>query len=149
MGEAERRTIYGGETVSIVPVTCTVPVTPAAKFDWHNLIGIFEMMGNVAEAAIPGGAVFIPLTNALEQQFLNPLLMSIGQGKTTITNEIMAFYGAAIAALTILKQQTGLDPALLAKISAWILRAQNAMAEWTATGLGFDPTVYTPVSPIA
>lgn len=120
-------------------------------FDWKSLIPVFETAGNIAELAIPGGAAFIPLTQAAEAA-LNPILMKIGSGQVqdaaTINSEVMSFYGAAIAALTLAKQKGGLDQATLDKINGYLQAAQDAAAAWLDASKGFDPSQFQPVTPI-
>lgn len=127
----------------------TTPVTTPAKFDWHSLIPIFEMAGNIALVASGVGAPFVPLANAVETA-LNPLLTTLGSGqKVDVTNEVMLAYGVGIATLTAMKQTTGIDPALLTKIEGYIIAAENASAAYIKAGQGFDPTTFAPVTPIA
>lgn len=123
-------------------------VTVAPSFNWKSLIGVIEMAGNLAiTILVPGGAAFAPLLASLEAA-LNPLLLSIGQTGTTPQTEIMVVYGTMIGILNILKQQPNLDPALLAKIQAYLTAAENATSAEIQASQGFDPGQYQPVTPI-
>ena len=120
----------------------------ANKFDWKSLIPIFETMGNIAEMAIPGGAAFVPFTQASEAA-LNPILLKIGTGQSVdIQPETMAFYATAIAGWNLYKTKAGLDAATLAKIDANIASATDAMNAYFKAGVQFDPAEFTPVTPI-
>lgn len=117
-------------------------------FDWKTLIPIFETMGNIAELAVPGGAAFVPLTQAAENA-LNPILLKIGTGQSVnIQSETMAFYATAIAGWNLAKTKTGLDAATLARIDANIASATDAMNAYFKAGVQFDPAEFTPVTPI-
>lgn len=117
-------------------------------FDWKSLIPILETMGNIAEMAIPGGAPFVPLTEAAENA-LNPILLKIGTGQSVdIQSETMAFYATAIAGWNLAKTKAGLDAATLAKIDQNIASATDAMNAYFAAGVQFNPAEFTPVTPI-
>lgn len=119
-------------------------------FDWKTLIPIFETAGNIAELAL--APELVPLTQAAEAA-LNPLLMKIGSGTVTtsadVQNEVMAFYGTAIAALNLAKQKTGLDPAVVTKINEYLAASMDGMTAYFAAGQAFNPDNYKPVTPIA
>ena len=126
--------------------TSTQPAT-GSSFSWKSLIPILEAAGNVAEILIPGGAAFAPLTTALENS-VNPLLLSIGQGNTA-TQEMLAAYGTLIGVLTALQQNTKLAPAVLAKVQGYLTAAQAGLTAYVTAGTGYNPALYTPVTPIA
>src|SRR5512142_1076536 len=118
------------------------------SFDWKTLIPVFETAGNIAELAIPGGAAFAPLTQAVENA-LNPILQKIGTGQSEdIQTEVMACYGTAISALHLAKTKANIDPALLAKINEYLNATIAAMNGYFAAGKGFDPAEFVPVTPI-
>jgi len=119
-------------------------------FDWKSLIPIFETAGNIAELAIPGGAAFVPLTQAAESA-LTSIIAKLGTAQTTtdITTEVMSFYGTAVAALTLIQQKGGLDAATTAKIEGYVQAAQDGMTAWLKAQSGYDPSAYTPVTPIS
>lgn len=116
-------------------------------FNWQSLLGVIELAGNVATTVlIPGGATFAPLEAALEQA-INPFLMSIGQKQST-GDEIMIIYGTIIGILTTLKNVPGVPADTLTKIDAYLVAAQNGTATYLQASKGFDPTLFTPVTPI-
>lgn len=118
------------------------------SFDWKTLIAPIEMGIEIASSVlIPGGAVFAPLEAQLFTSF-NSLLQSIGT-KPDLTTESVAIYGTIIAALNIAKTAKGLDEATVTKINAYIDAAMDAMTNYVKAGTGFDPSLYTPVTPIA
>lgn len=119
-------------------------------FNWKtDLLPIIETMVNIAEMAVPGAQAFIPLTQAAEAA-LNPILLKIGTGQPVDVNtEVMAFYATAIAGWNLAKAKAGLDPATAAKIDEYIKAATNAMNAYFAAGQKFDPSEFTPVTPIA
>lgn len=125
----------------------TPATTTTSSFSWKALIPILESAANVAELLIPGGAAFAPLTVALENS-VNPLLLSIGSGNSA-TQETLAFWATLIGILTALQQNTKLDPAILAKVKEYLAGAQAGLTAYVTAGSGYDPTLYTPVAPIA
>lgn len=111
-------------------------------------ISLIELAANVTLTAIPVTASFAPLAAALEAG-INPLIASIQAGNTK-TQDILAGYGSMIALINTLKQQTGLDPAVLTKLDEYLTAAQNGTVAALAAGTkGYDPTQLTPVAPIA
>jgi len=115
--------------------------------NWQSLLSVIELAGNVATELIPGGAGFAPLEAALEAA-VNPFLMSIGQ-KQTASSEIMNVYATIIGILTTLKNVPGTPAATLTKIDGYLTAAQNGTASYLQAAGGFDPTLFTPVTPIA
>lgn len=112
-----------------------------------QIISLIELAANVTLAAIPVTSAFAPLAAALEAG-INPLIASIQTGATK-TTDILAGYGALIALITTLKQQTGLSPELLAKLEEYTVAAQNGtVATIAAQTKGYDPSQLTPVQPI-
>lgn len=79
---------------------------------------------------------------------LGPLWLALAN-KSTKSQDVMAALGAAIGVLTALKGQTGLDPAVLAKVEEYLTAAQSALAAAVTAEKGFDASLYTPVAPIA
>ena len=127
----------------------TIPVTPAPQTFWDKLKAILpaiEMAGNIALIASGVGAPFEPLVAALEGATM-PLIQSIGAPQT-ITSTLMTLYATMIGVLTALKSIQGLPVALLAEIDGYIVSAQNATAAYVQAESGFNPALYTPVSPI-
>ncbi len=114
--------------------------------DWKLFLPVFEQAGNIALLA-SGQSEYLPLTTAVESS-INPLLLSLGQGKQDVTSELMLAYGTEIAVLELLKQKHVADPALLTKIEEYITAIQAAMAGWVKASSGFDPGNFTPVAPI-
>jgi len=127
----------------------TTPTLPVSTgFDWKSLLNVIELAGNVATSIlIPGGAAFVPLLTGLENA-LNPLLQSIGT-KPSISSEVMLSYGTIIGILTTLKQTPGLPSETLAKVDEYLIAAQNGTAAYLQASQGFNPSNYTPVTPIA
>ena len=120
----------------------------ATTFDWKSLLPIIATMGNIAELADPGGAAFVPLTQAAEAA-LFPLLANIGTGKAVdIQSETMAFYATAIAGWNLAKTKAGLDAATLAKIDQNIASTTDSLNAYFKAGVQFDPAEFTPVTPI-
>ena len=127
----------------------TTPVSVStSSFNWQSLIPLLELAGNTVVAIlVPGGPVLVPLIAALENS-INPLLLGIGQ-KQNVANDVMAAYGTLVAVLNIVKQTTGVSPAILAKVEEYLAAVQNAMAAFVKAGQGYDPTLYGTVVPIA
>ncbi len=128
--------------------TTPTPV-PATTF-WQKLkviLPALEMAGNVALLASGVGAPFEPLVAGLENA-ANPLLQSIGT-QATISSELMTIYATIIGVLTTLKATPGLPAATIAEIDGYIVGAQNGTAAYIQAESGFNPALYTPVTPIA
>jgi len=116
-----------------------------------SLLPIIQLLTNVG-LTIAGQYGVIPstaagLASSLESA-LAPLFASIGN-KSTTQQDVMAALGASIGILTALKNQAGVDPALVAKIDEYLNAAQAALAEGVTAAKGFDATLYAPVEPIA
>lgn len=125
----------------------TLSTTTPAPFDWHSLIGVIELAGNVATTVlIPGGASLAPLEASLEQA-INPLLMAIGTHQTA-GSTIITVYGTIIGILTTLKNVPGTPADTLAKIDAYLIAAQNGTAAYLQASQGYDPSLFQPVTPI-
>ena len=128
----------------------TTPVVTAPSGFWATLKTILpaiELAGNVAiTLLIPGGVALAPLLAGLENA-VNPLLQSIGT-KPSVQSEIMNVYATIIGVLTVLKATPGLPATLLAEINGYIIAAQNGTAAYMEAESGFNPALYTPVSPI-
>lgn len=113
-----------------------------------QIIALIELAANVTLTAIPQTAAFAPLAAALEAG-INPLIASIQAGNTK-TADILAGFAAMSALINTLKQQTNLDPAVLAKLDEYDTAAKNGMVAALAAGTkGYDPSQLTPVAPIA
>ena len=65
------------------------------------------------------------------------------------SSTILAVYGAIIGVLKTLKATTGIDPALLAKIQAYLDAAMAGVAGYMQAQSGYNPDNYKPVQPIA
>ena len=128
----------------------TTTVTPAPSGFWANLkalLPVIEQAGNVALLATGVGAPFEPLVAGLESA-VNPLLQSIGT-KPTVDSEILTVYATMIGILTTLKATPGLPAATLTEIDGYITAAQNGTATYIQAQSGYNPALYTPVTPIA
>lgn len=111
------------------------------------ILNLIELAANVTLTAVPVTAAFTPLITALEAG-INPLIASVSAGSTK-TADILAGYAAIISVTTTLKNQTGLDPAVLAKLTEYETAAQNGtVAAINAATKGYDPTQLQPVTPI-
>ena len=124
-------------------------VTPAPQTFWDKLKAILpaiEMAGNIALIASGVGAPFEPLVAALEGATM-PLIQAIGAPQT-ITSTLMTLYATMIGVLTALKSIQGLPVALLAEIEGYLTAAQNATAAYVQAESGFNPALYSPVTPI-
>jgi hypothetical protein len=128
----------------------TAPVVPAATGFWANfktILPAIELAGNVAVSLlVPGGVALAPLLSGLENA-VNPLIQSIGT-KASVSSEIMTVYATIIGVLTTLKATPGLPAATLAEIEGYITAAQNGTAAYIEAESGFNPALYTPVTPI-
>jgi hypothetical protein len=129
----------------------TTSATPAPTGFWATLKGLLpaiELAGNVAiSLLVPGGAALATLIGSLEGA-VNPLLQSIGT-QTTVPAQVMTVYATIIGVLTALKSTPGLPAETLATINAYVLAAEQGTAAYLQAENGFDPTAYTPVTPIA
>ena len=113
-----------------------------------QITSLIELAANITLAAIPVTAAFAPLAATLEAG-INPLIASISSGSTTTTT-IMAGYGALIALITTLKQTTGIDPAVLAKLDEYLTAAQNGTAAALAVATaGYNAAQLAPVALVA
>lgn len=113
----------------------------------QQILALLELAANVTLTAIPQTAAFAPLASALEAG-INPLIASIVTGSTK-TQDVLAGYGAMIALIQTLKQQTGLAPEVLAKLDEYATAAQNGTVAALAAGVkGYDASQLTPVNPI-
>ena len=117
----------------------TAPVVPAATGFWanfKNILPAIELAGNVAiSLLVPGGVALAPLLAGLENA-VNPLIQSIGT-KASVSSEIMTVYATIIGVLTTLK------------IEGYIVAAQNGTGAYIEAESGFNPALYSPVTPIA
>lgn len=81
---------------------------------------------------------------------LGPLLALIGKpGGNPPSSIVLAALGTFIGVLNTLQQDTKLPADQLAKIKEYMTAAQNATSAYLKAGNGFDPSAYTPVTPIA
>ena len=116
------------------------PVT--TKPSWVNLVEIFANLGLVGLQA--GGVVPVgtsALATALEQT-IAPLL----SGRANTTQEILAGFGAANAALNLIKGKVK-DPQLLSNIQSQITAVGDASATFLASETG-TPDLATLAVPI-
>jgi hypothetical protein len=113
-----------------------------------QLVSLIELALNVTLAAIPATTAFAPLAAGIEAA-ANPLVASIATGATK-TTDVLAGFATVIAVITALKQQTGIAPAVLAKLDEYLVAAQNGtVAALTAHTAGYDASQLAPVTPIA
>lgn len=118
----------------------TTPVTPQPS--WVNLIEIFANLGLVGLQA--GGVVPVgtsALATAIEQT-IAPLL----SGKANTTQEILAGFGAANAALHLIKAKTA-NKQLISNIESQITAVGDASAKFLASETG-TPDLATLAIPI-
>ncbi len=113
--------------------------------NWKTVIQVIEVAGNIAELAV--APELIPLTSAAEVA-LNPIFFKLGSGSVDVQTEVMAFYATAITALSLIKAKGALDAATSAKIDEYLAATQEAMKAYFVAGQGFDPSLYTAVTPI-
>jgi hypothetical protein len=127
--------------------TTPTPVLTGFWANFKTILPAIELAGNVAiSLLVPGGAALAPLLTGLESA-VNPLLQSIGT-QPTVSSEIMTVYATIIGVLTTLKATPGLPAATLAEIDGYIVAAQNGTAAYLQAESGYNPALYTPVTPI-
>lgn len=129
--------------------TPTQPSTAASTGFWAHLKALLpaiELAGNVALLASGVGAGLEPLVASLEAA-VNPALQSIGTGQTA-SSSIMTIYATIIGVLTTLKATPGLPAATLTEVDGYIVAAQSGTAGYLQAQSGFNPSNYTPVTPI-
>ena len=118
--------------------------------NWQQLASLAELGGNVALTVL-GGAGIIPANSAAiasgVEASLNPLLSAI-QGNAPTVTDIQAGFGALIGSLTILQSQTGLDPAILAKVNEYLLAAQAGFAAYMTEQAGFNASLFVVNAPL-
>ena len=118
--------------------------------NWQELASLAELGGNVALTAL-GTSGIVPANSAViasgVEAALNPLLSAI-QGKSPVATDIQAGYGALIGGLNILKDQTGIDPTLLAKINEYLLAAQAGLAAYMTEQAGFNASLFVVNAPL-
>jgi len=116
-----------------------------------SFLPLIQLLANVGltvagqYGAVPANSA--NLATSLENA-LTPLWTALGNKSATST-DIMAALGASIGVLTALKNQTGLDPTVLAKVNEYLSATQAALAAGVTASQGFNATNYTPVTPIA
>ncbi len=116
---------------------------------WTNFkqwIPAIELAGNVALTLTGYGAAFVPLVTQIENA-VNPALQSIGTAQSS-QGLIMTIYATIIGVLTILKSTPNLPAALIAQIEGWVTAAEAGTAGYIQAESGFNPSLYTPVTPI-
>lgn len=119
--------------------------------NWQEVASLAELGGNVALTALGAAGVVPASASAIAsgvEAAVNPLLSAI-QGKASTATDIQAGYGALIGALTILKSQTGLDPALLSKIEEYLLAAQAGLTAYMTEQAGFNADLFEVNAPLA
>lgn len=118
--------------------------------NWQELTSLAELGGNVALTAL-GTSGVIPANSAViaagVEAAINPLLNAI-DGHAPVASDIQAGYGALIGGLSILKSQTGIDPALLAKINEYLLAAQAGLAAYMTEQAGFNASLFVVNDPL-
>ncbi len=80
---------------------------------------------------------------------LLPQWLKGGTAAPTATTDVLAAYATAIGVLNALKSQPGLPADMLAKIAEYISAAQDGTTAFLGAQQGFDPTNFTPVTPLA
>lgn len=118
--------------------------------NWQEVASLAELGGNVALTALGAAGVVPASASAIAsgvEAAVNPLLSAI-QGKASTATDIQAGYGALIGALTILKSQIGLDPALLSKIEEYLLAAQAGLTAYMTEQAGFNADLFTVNAPL-
>lgn len=118
--------------------------------NWQEVASLAELGGNVALTALGAAGVVPASASAIAsgvEAAVNPLLSAI-QGKASTATDIQAGYGALIGALTILKSQTGLDPALLSKIEEYLLAAQAGLTAYMTEQAGFNAALFEVNAPL-
>lgn len=118
--------------------------------NWQEVASLAELGGNIALTTL-GASGVIPSSSAAIasgiEAAINPLLLAI-QGKASTATDIQAGYGALIGGLTILKSQTGIDPALLTKIDEYMLAAQAGLTAYMTAQAGFNANLFTVNAPL-
>ena len=118
--------------------------------NWQEVTQLAELGGNVALTVL-GGVGVVPAGSAAiasgVEASLNPLLNAI-QGKAPVAADIQAGYGALIGSLNVVKAQTGLDPALLAKIDEYLLASNAGLAAYMTEQSGFNAALFTVNAPL-
>jgi hypothetical protein len=118
--------------------------------DFMQYLPAIEQALNIALLAasgvIPGGPVIAQIAPALESA-LNALILGI-RGKQVSAATYLAVLGAEIDALNALRAVPGIPADTLAKIEQYSVAIQSAIAEYMAAQKGYDPSLYTPVTPI-
>jgi hypothetical protein len=118
--------------------------------NWQQVASLAELGGNVALTVL-GGDGIVPAGSAAIasgiEAAVNPLINSI-QGKASTATDIQAGYGALIGGLSILKSQTGIDPALLAKIDEYLLAAQAGLTAYMTEQAGFNLGLFVVNAPL-
>ncbi len=122
----------------------------ATTINWQEVASLAELGGNIALTAL-GASGVVPANSAViasgVEAAVNPLILAI-QGKASIATDIQAGYGALIGALSILKDQAGIDPALLSKVNEYLLAAQAGLAAYMTAQSGYNIDLFTVNAPL-
>lgn len=117
-----------------------------------GLIPLIQLIVNVG-LLIAGSSGVIPANSAALAAALEaaaaPLLTALTSGGTATSQEIMAGFATVIGVLTALKNQTNLDPAILARVNQYTASSEAGVAGFLTSGKGFDPANYAAVPPAA
>lgn len=130
----------------------TTPVVPAAT-GFEQYLPAIEQGINIALLAltstgvVPGGPLALQLASPLENA-LNTLIASI-KSHAVNASTYLSVLGAEIDALNALKAVPGVPADTLTKINEYTIGVEGAIAEYMAAQKGYDPSLYTPVTPIA
>lgn len=119
--------------------------------DFTLLLPLIELAANTTLTVLSAQGITPAntgtLASALETS-INPLISAIGK-KSATTTDVMAGYGAMIGVLNALKQNTALEPAVLAKVTEYLAAAQDGTSAFLLASKGLDLSKLTPVEPIA
>jgi hypothetical protein len=120
------------------------------QINWSEIASLAELGGNIALNVL-GASGVIPANSAAiasgVEASVNPLLSAI-RGKAPIATDIQAGYGALIGGLSILKNQTGVDPAVLTKVNEYLVAAQAGLEGYMTAQAGFNAGLFTVNAPL-
>jgi hypothetical protein len=118
--------------------------------DWKSVASLAELGGNVALNVLAAEGI-VPQNSATLavgiESALNPLLSAI-QNKQPAQVDIMAGYAALIGSLNAVKQQTGLAPELLNRVTEYLAAAEAAATASITAAAGFNPGLFVVNPPI-
>lgn len=112
-----------------------------------GIVSLVTLIVNVVLTALQSSGVTNSSTTALVTGLENavlPLLSGLNSG-ASVTSDVLAVLGALTGVLGTLKQNTGLDPAILAQIDTLNASVQAALVAYVQAGKGVDLSVLTPI----